>query len=64
MKKYLVLHKQGGIFSCTLEQIDHDNDKGADFKFLKVDDKGRIYVCEEDYNVYDKEQFDSKDFID
>jgi len=45
-KLYLVLHRDGDIFACSPEQIDHDNDKGAEYRLLRVDVKGRVYVSD------------------
>ena len=47
MKKYLVIHRDGDIFLMTPNEIENDNDSGAELRLLKVDKVGRIYAtCE------------------
>lgn len=60
---YLVTDgKHGDVFACTPSEIDSNNSSGAEFKLIKVDDKGRVYVednepdCNELYMEDDYEE--------
>lgn len=49
MKKdryYLVTDGRGDIFALTPNEIAKDNDKGAGFRLIMIDEEGRAYLDE------------------
>ncbi len=50
-KKYLTISDRE-VLPMTLEEVEDCLSKGSDIKFLKIGEDGRLYVCEEEYDIH------------